>query len=82
VRGVFLCVLTVGVLTGCTSNVQMADGKGQAAECRTTFFGVIGTLVAASAQQTCIDEYQKKGFHQVATASSPSTAPTGQAKQP
>lgn len=82
VRRVFVCVCLVWVLAGCTSNVQLANGKGQSVQCRTTSFGVLGTLIAASMQQTCIDEYQKQGFHQVAAATSPpSAASTGRAKQ-
>jgi hypothetical protein len=81
-RGVIVCVFLVSVLAGCTSNIQMADGKGQSVECRTTSFGLLGTLIAASMQQTCVDDLQKQGYHEVAAApSSPPAAATGQAKQ-
>jgi len=82
VTRVFPIVLLALLLAGCTSNVQMANAKGQVAHCQTTSFGVIGTLVAASMQQACINDFKSKGFHQVtAAAAQPAAAkPTAAAK--
>lgn len=77
-----VCAILALGLANCTSNVQMANAEGQKVQCRTVSFGLLGTLMAASMQQTCIDDYQKQGFHDVtARASPPSPASTGQVKQ-
>ncbi|MFY9836251.1 MAG: hypothetical protein WAK55_07225 [Xanthobacteraceae bacterium] len=79
-KSAFPCVFMFLILAGCTSNVQMANNKGQKAECRTASFGIVGTLVAASMQQSCVEQYQKDGFHQVSATGLP-LAPTSQPKQ-
>jgi hypothetical protein len=63
------------VLGGCVSQVQLANDKGQMAECSAAGLGIVSSLVAASVQQTCVDQYQKQGYHQV-PAAAPSAAPT------
>jgi hypothetical protein len=87
-RGAFLCVILVLALAGCTSTVQMANGKGQMVQCSTTSFGLLATLIAESMRETCVDNYEKQGFHQEPAMASPQpvaspqpAAPTGQTKQ-
>jgi hypothetical protein len=79
-KSVFPYVFLFLILASSTSNVEMANNKGQKAECRTASFGIVGTLVAASMQQSCVQEYQKNGFHQVSATGLPLTA-TSQPKQ-
>jgi hypothetical protein len=71
------------ILGGCAApNAQLANNKGQVADCRAVGFGVLGTLAAVSMYQTCVNEYQKQGFHQVAARPASAAAPaatTGQA---
>lgn len=69
-----VCGATLSLLTGCVSQVQLADNKGQRAECSAAGLGIISSLVAASVQQSCLDRYQKQGYHQIAAAA-PSVAP-------
>jgi hypothetical protein len=74
------------MLGGCAApSTQMANKQGQVAQCKSFGFGVIGTLAAVSMYQTCVDQLQKQGFHQV-PAKAPATAPaaatsSGQAPQ-
>jgi hypothetical protein len=66
------------ILGGCAAPAtQMANNHGQVAQCKTFGFGVIGTLAAVSLYQTCVDQLQKQGYHQVAAKAqvkSPSAA--------
>jgi hypothetical protein len=74
-RGILLSAALLSTLGGCASNVQLANNKGQEARCNTVSFGLLGTLVAASMQQTCIDQYEKRGFHQVPAQAGAGPAP-------
>ena len=85
-RGVFVATVLLSLLAGCAApNYQLANNKGQVARCSSFGAGVVGTLIAVSMAQTCVNEYQKQGYHQVpvsapAAASAPSTS-TDQAKK-
>ena len=63
-RGVASAVL-LSMLGGCVSQVQLANNKGQTAQCNAAGLGLIGAAVAASGQKDCIERYQGQGYHQV-----------------
>jgi hypothetical protein len=85
-RVIVVSAALLPMLGGCVSQVQLANNKGQMAQCSAVGLGIVSSLVAASVQQTCIDRYQKQGFHQLAaaspTAASASTATASQASKP
>jgi hypothetical protein len=78
-RLVVVSAALLPVLGGCVSQVQLANNKGQMAQCSAAGLGIVSSLVAASVQQTCIDQYQKQGFHQVAAAAPSAAAATSTA---
>ncbi|MGA9948279.1 MAG: hypothetical protein WBQ24_08530 [Xanthobacteraceae bacterium] len=75
-RGVLVPAALLPVLRGCVSQVQLANNKGQMAECSAAGLGIVSSLVAASVQHNCIDQYQKQGFHQVPAPAPSATATT------
>jgi hypothetical protein len=75
-RGVLVSAALLPVLCGCVSQVQLANNKGQMAECSAAGLGIVSSLVAASVQHNCIDQYQKQGFHQVPAPAPSATATT------
>jgi hypothetical protein len=69
--------LLLPILAGCVSQVQLANNKGQTAECSAAGLGIISSLVAAGVQKNCLDRYQNAGYHQVAApASSAAVTPS------
>jgi hypothetical protein len=68
----------LSILGGCVSQVQLANNKGETAQCNAAGVGLIGAVVASTGQKDCIDRYQQQGYHQVAlpasSAATPSTA--------
>jgi hypothetical protein len=78
-RVVVVSAALLPVLGGCVSQVQLADNKGQMAQCSAAGLGIVSSLVAASVQQTCIDQYQKQGYHQLAAAAPSAAAATSTA---
>jgi hypothetical protein len=75
-RGVLVSAALLPVLGGCVFQVQLANNKGQMAECSAAGLGIVSSLVAASVQHNCIDQYQKQGFHQVPAPAPSATATT------
>jgi hypothetical protein len=83
-RGVVVSAVLLSMLSGCAApSAQLTNNKGQVAKCNSFGFGVLGTLFAVSTYQTCVDQYQKQGFHQMPAtapaASTSSSTSTGQA---
>jgi hypothetical protein len=78
-RVVVVSAALLPLLGGCVSQVQLANNKGQMAQCSAAGLGIVSSLVAASVQQTCIDQYQKQGYHQVAAAAPSAAAATSTA---
>jgi len=82
--GVVSAVL-LSILGGCVSQVQLANDKGQTAQCNAAGLGLIGAAAAASGQKDCIDRYQSQGYHQVPmpesadAAKAPDATPTSAA---
>ena len=65
-RGVFVAAVLLSLLASCAApNYQLANNKGQTARCSSFGAGIVGTLMAVSMAQTCVNEYQKQGYHQV-----------------
>ena len=64
-RRVVVSTVLLSMLGGCVSQVQLANDKGQTAQCNAAGLGVISAAVAASGQKDCIDRYQSQGYHQV-----------------
>ena len=80
-RVVVVSAALLPMLSGCAApTAQMANAKGQTAQCRSAGFGVLGSLIAVSMYQTCVDDYQKQGYHQVPVtpAAAAPAAPAGQ----
>jgi hypothetical protein len=65
----------LSILGGCVSQVQLANDKGQTAQCNAAALGLVTSVIAASDQKSCIERYQSQGYHQVALPAS-SAAPT------
>lgn len=82
-RVIVVSAVLLPILGGCAApSAQLANNKGQVADCRAAGFGLLGTLAAVSMYQTCVNSYQKQGFHQVPVRPASATAPaaaTGQA---
>jgi hypothetical protein len=75
-RSVLLSAALLSMLGGCAApRTEMVNNKGQKVECSAFGMGVLGTLVAVSMQQTCVDQHNKQGFHQVPAAPASTTAP-------
>ena len=70
----------LSMLGGCVSQVQLANNKGQTAQCNAAGVSLASSLVAAVEQKGCIDRYKGQGYHQVALPAEPvspfSIAPT------
>jgi uncharacterized membrane protein YeaQ/YmgE (transglycosylase-associated protein family) len=79
-RSVIVSAVLLSSLVGCVSQVQLANDKGQMAQCSAAGLGIISSLVAASVQHNCVDQYQKQGYHQVPAAAPSATATTSTAE--
>ena len=76
---VVMSAMLLPILGGCAAtDTKMANNKGQTAQCSTFGMGVIGTLVAVSMYQTCVDEHKKQGYHVVPATASAAPASTQQ----
>jgi hypothetical protein len=75
-RNVVVSTVLLSMLGGCVSQVQLANDKGQTAQCNAAGLGLITAAVAASGQKDCIDRYQGQGYHQVPLPGSAGAAPT------
>jgi hypothetical protein len=75
-RSVVASTVMLSVLGGCVSQVQLANNKGQTAQCNAAGLGIVGAAVAASGQKECIERYQSQGYHQVALPASANAATT------
>jgi hypothetical protein len=72
----------LSILGGCVSQVQLANDKGQTAQCNAAGLGLVTAVVAASEQKDCIERYQSQGYRQVPlpTASASAATPTATGK--
>jgi hypothetical protein len=61
----------LSMLGGCVSQVQLANNKGQTAQCNAAGMSLVGSVVAAAEQKGCIDRYKGQGYHQVALPAAP-----------
>lgn len=75
-RSVVVSTVLLSMLGGCVSQVQLANDKGQTAQCNAAGLGLITAAVAASGQKDCIDRYQSQGYHQVPVPGSADAAKT------
>ena len=75
-RSVVVSTVLLSMLGGCVSQVQLANDKGQTAQCNAAGLGLIGAAAAASGQKDCIDRYQSQGYHQVPVPGSADAAKT------
>jgi hypothetical protein len=81
-RVVVAATLVLSSLAGCVSQVELANDKGQTAECSAAGLGIISSVVAASVQQNCLDRYQKQGYRQIPAAAPSAVATTSTAAPP
>lgn len=63
-------------LGGCVSQVQLANDKGQTAQCNAAGLGIVTSVLAASDQKSCIERYESQGYRQVPLSASPAAATT------
>ena len=68
VAGRLWCDAIAVAVDGVRVSSSVGRNKGQRAECSAAGLGIISSLVAASVQQSCLDRYQKQGYHQIAAA--------------
>ena len=62
-RGVFVAAVLLSLLASCAApNYQLANNKGQTARCSSFGAGIVGTLMAVSMAQTCVNEYPEAGL--------------------
>jgi hypothetical protein len=59
------------MLGGCVSQVQLANNKGDTAQCNAAGMSLAGSLITAIQQRGCIDRYKSQGYHQVALPEAP-----------
>jgi hypothetical protein len=81
-RGIVASAASLLILTGCVSQVQLANDKGQTAQCNAAGLGVLTAVAAGLGQKKCIDQYQSQGYHQVPlpTSTAAATATTTDGK--
>lgn len=61
-----IIVLSI-LLAGCASPSQwMVNDRGQHVRCAATGFGVIGMIAAKGMEKSCISDYRKVGYHEMA----------------
>lgn len=78
-RVIVVSAALLAMLGGCAvTDAKMANNKGQTAQCSTFGMGVIGTLVAVSMYQNCVEEHKKQGYHEVPAKTSAAPTSTGQ----
>jgi hypothetical protein len=78
-RTVAASTALLSILGGCVSQVQLANDKGQTAQCNAAGLGIVTAAVAASGQKDCIERYQSQGYHQVPLPASSGAATTSTA---
>jgi hypothetical protein len=60
-------IFVVALLSGCASPSQwMVNDQGQKYRCASTGFGVIGIIAAKHSEKTCVDDYEKVGYQEMA----------------
>lgn len=69
-RSIVASAATLLILTGCVSQVELANDKGQTAQCNAAGLGVLTAVAAGLGQKKCIEKYQSQGYHQVPFPSS------------
>jgi hypothetical protein len=69
-RNVVASAALLSILGGCVSQIQLANDKGQTAQCNAVGLGIVTSVIAASGQKDCIERYQNQGYHQVALPAS------------
>lgn len=74
-----LLSIMLPVLGGCVSQVQLADQKGETAQCNAAGVGIIGAAMAASGQKDCIERYEKQGYRQVPLPAAADATPSSTA---
>lgn len=75
-RNLVVSAALLSILGGCVSQIQLANDKGQTAQCNAAGLGIVTAAIAASEQKNCIERYQSQGYRQVPLPSSSSTAAT------
>lgn len=82
-RNVVASAALLSMLGGCVSQIQLANDKGQTAQCNAAGLGIVTSAIAASGQKSCVERYESQGYHQVplpssssATATTSTSAPT------
>jgi hypothetical protein len=75
-RNVVASAALLSILGGCVSQIQLANDKGQTAQCNAAGLGIVTSVIAASGQKDCIDRYQSQGYHQVPSPASSDSATT------
>jgi hypothetical protein len=66
VRMVVVSAALLPILAGCAApSAQLVNDKGQGTQCRAFGLG-LGALIALGMEQSCVDEAEKQGYHQVA----------------
>lgn len=78
-RNVVAAAALLSILGGCVSQVQLANDKGQTAQCNAAGLGIVTSMIAASDQKDCIARYQSQGYRQVPLPASPAAASTSTA---
>jgi hypothetical protein len=82
VRNVAASAALLSILGGCVSQVQLANDKGQTAQCNAAGLGLVTSVIAASDQKSCIERYQSQGYRQVPLPASSAAATTSAAAAP
>jgi hypothetical protein len=75
-RKVVTSAALLSIVSGCVSQVQLANDRGQTAQCNAAGLGIVSSVIAASDQKSCIERYQSQGYHQVPPPSSSAAATT------
>jgi hypothetical protein len=78
-RNVVASAALLSILGGCVSQIELANDKGQTAQCNAAGLGMVTAAIAASGQKDCIERYQSQGYHQVPLPASSGAATTSTA---
>ena len=85
VRIVVVSAALLPILVGCAApSAHLVNDKGQKTQCSAFGLGLLGSFIALTMEQNCVEKAEKQGYHQVpASGASGVSQPTvSQERQP
>ena len=78
VRIVVVSAALLPILGGCAApSAHLVNDKGQKTQCSAFGLGLLGSFIALTMEQNCVEQAEKQGYHQVpASGASGASQPT------